>query len=96
VPIQPPIQWVPGAFPGGNAVGREAGHSRLVPESRMRGAIPPLFPCAFMAWCSVKAQGQLYLYFTHIYYKLKNFSNFETPWSYTVYNTINVYLNLKE
>jgi hypothetical protein len=28
----------------------------------MRGAIPPLPQYAFMAWCSVKAQGQLYLY----------------------------------
>jgi len=27
----------------------------------MRGAIPPLPRYAFMAWCSVKAQGQLYL-----------------------------------
>jgi hypothetical protein len=31
----------------------------------MRGAIPSLPQYAFMAWCSVKAQGQLYftLYF---------------------------------
>jgi hypothetical protein len=28
----------------------------------MRGAMPPLPQYAFMAWCSVKAQGQLYLY----------------------------------
>jgi hypothetical protein len=28
----------------------------------MRGAIPPLAQYAFMAWCLVKAQGQLYLY----------------------------------
>jgi hypothetical protein len=28
----------------------------------MRGAILPLPQYAFMAWCSVKAQGQLYLY----------------------------------
>jgi hypothetical protein len=27
----------------------------------MSGAIPPLSQYAFMAWCSVKAQGQLYL-----------------------------------
>jgi hypothetical protein len=32
-----------------------------MPRSRMRGAIPPLPPYTFMAWCSVKAQGQLYL-----------------------------------
>jgi hypothetical protein len=28
----------------------------------MCGAIPPLPQYAFMAWCSVKAQGQLHLY----------------------------------
>jgi len=27
----------------------------------MRGAILPLMQYAFMTWCSVKAQGQLYL-----------------------------------
>jgi hypothetical protein len=30
----------------------------------MGGAIPPLTQYAFMAWCLVKAQGQLYLYLT--------------------------------
>jgi hypothetical protein len=42
----------------------------LVPRSRIRGAIPPLVLYVFMAWCSVKAQGQLYctlLYFTLLY-----------------------------
>jgi hypothetical protein len=29
----------------------------------MSGAIPPLSQYAFMVWCSVQAQGQLYLYF---------------------------------
>jgi hypothetical protein len=33
----------------------------------MSGAIPPLPQYAFMVWCSVKAQGQLYLYFTQVY-----------------------------
>jgi len=28
----------------------------------MSGAIPPLFHYAFIEWCSVKAQGQLYFY----------------------------------
>jgi len=37
-------------------------HFHLVPESRMRRAIPRLPEYAFMAWCSVKAQGQLYLF----------------------------------
>jgi hypothetical protein len=37
-------------------------HLHLVLRSRMREAIPPLPQYAFMAMCSVKAQGQLYLY----------------------------------
>jgi hypothetical protein len=28
----------------------------------MRGSIPPFLQYVFMSWCSVKAQGQLYLY----------------------------------
>jgi hypothetical protein len=32
----------------------------------MRGSIPSLLQYAFMAWCSVIAQGQLYLYCTLI------------------------------
>jgi len=31
----------------------------------MRGAIPPLPQYAFIVWCSVKAQGQLYFMTTH-------------------------------
>jgi len=34
-------------------------HLHLVPRSRIRGAISPLFRFALMAWCSVKAQGQV-------------------------------------
>jgi hypothetical protein len=30
----------------------------------MSGAVPPLPQYAFMAWCLVKAQGQLYIFFT--------------------------------
>jgi hypothetical protein len=33
----------------------------------MSGAIPPLPQHAFMVWCSVKAQGQLYLYLSKDY-----------------------------
>jgi len=29
---------------------------------RMSGSIPPLHQYSLMTWCSVKAQGQLYLY----------------------------------
>jgi hypothetical protein len=50
-PTQPPIQWVPGLFP-----------STMCRGQRMSGAINPLTQYAFMAWCSVKAQGQIYLF----------------------------------
>jgi hypothetical protein len=33
----------------------------------MSGDIPPLPQYAFMAWCSVKAQGQLYLFTITLY-----------------------------
>jgi hypothetical protein len=63
-PTQPPIQWVPGVLSlGVKQLGCEADHSP--PSSakvRMCGAIPPLPQYAFVAWCSVKAQGLLYLY----------------------------------
>jgi hypothetical protein len=37
-----------------------ATHLNLVLRSRMHGSIPPLSKYAFVAWCSVKAQGQVY------------------------------------
>jgi hypothetical protein len=48
----------------------------------MSGAIPPLPQYAFMAWCSVKAQGQLYLY-----------SNQMKPSKYSVLSGLPSYLN---
>jgi hypothetical protein len=55
-PTQPPIQWVPGALSlGVKRPGREADHSPL-----SSAEVIPQY--AFMAWCSVKAQGQLQLY----------------------------------
>jgi hypothetical protein len=33
----------------------------------MSGAVHPLSQYAFMAWCSVKAQGQLYLYLMSVH-----------------------------
>jgi hypothetical protein len=33
----------------------------------MSGAIPPLPQYSFMAWCSVKAQGQLYFTLPYLY-----------------------------
>jgi hypothetical protein len=38
----------------------------------MSGAIPPLPQYTFMVWCSVKAQGQLYLYL--LLYQYENIS----------------------
>jgi hypothetical protein len=53
-----------GSFPAGKAVGfvKLTTHLHLVPRSRIRGAVTPLPQNVFMAWCSPKAQGQLYAY----------------------------------
>jgi hypothetical protein len=52
---QPPIQWVPGALSLGiRRLGSEANHS------------PPSSVEVKDAWCSVKAQGQVYR--CHVYY----------------------------
>jgi hypothetical protein len=63
---QPPIQWVSGIlFLVVKCPGREADH--LPPSSAevtMRVAIPPLPHYPFTACCSVKVQGQFYLYLT--------------------------------
>jgi len=61
---QLPIQRVPGALSRGvKRLGREmTPHLHQVPRQRMRGAVPLLHQYAFMAWCSVEAQGQIYLY----------------------------------
>jgi hypothetical protein len=63
-PIRPPIQKVPGALSLGiNRPGREADHSPTssaeVKNARSYTSTPT---SAFMAWCSVKAKGQFYLY----------------------------------
>jgi hypothetical protein len=52
-----------GSFLGGKAAGEWSWPLTLnvMPRSRMHGAIPPFPQFAFMAWCLVKAQGQLYL-----------------------------------
>jgi hypothetical protein len=50
------------SFPGVKRPGREATtHLHLVPMSRMCGATPPIPKYAFMACCSIRAQGQIYL-----------------------------------
>jgi hypothetical protein len=64
-PTHPLIQWVPGALSlVVKRPGRKTDHSPpSSAEVKMRGAIPPLPQYALMMWCSVKAQGQHYLYF---------------------------------
>jgi hypothetical protein len=56
----------------------------LVPTLRMSGAIPPVPQCSFMAWCSVKAQGQLYLYFTFIYKTHFTYTNIPSKLSHVI------------
>jgi len=76
-PTKLPIKWVAWALSlGVKQPGSESNHS---PESsaevRMRGDILSLPQHAFMAWCLVKAQGQLYLYLirdeSHLIGKMK-------------------------
>jgi hypothetical protein len=63
-PTQLPIQWVPGALSlGVKRPGREADHSpHLVPRSKNEWSCTSILQYTFMAWCSIKAQGQLYFY----------------------------------
>jgi hypothetical protein len=61
---QHPIQRVPGgSLPGGvKRPGRESDHSpQSSAEVKNAGSLPPLPQYVFMAWCSIKAQGQFYL-----------------------------------
>jgi hypothetical protein len=69
-PTKPPTQWIPGAHSlGVERPGHETDHS--LPSSaggqRMSGDIPPLPNYTFMTWCSVKVQGQLYLFYLYIF-----------------------------
>jgi hypothetical protein len=65
-PIQPPVQWIPGALSlGVKRPGREADHSPpYSSDVKNAWSIHPLPQYASMLWCSVKnkAQGQLYIY----------------------------------
>jgi len=51
-------------FPGGKGPRgvKLTTHLHSAPRSRMHGTILPLPQYTFMAWCPVKAQGQLYFY----------------------------------
>jgi hypothetical protein len=62
-PTRPPIQWLTGALSlGVKRLGREADHSpQFSAEVKIAWSYISTPQYAFMAWCSVKAQGQLYL-----------------------------------
>jgi hypothetical protein len=67
-PTQSHIWWLPRALSlGVKWPGCEADHS-LPPSIEVKNSwsYTPLPQYAFMAWCSVKAQGQIYLYHNHI------------------------------
>jgi hypothetical protein len=72
-PLHHHVQTDAGAYPASYPVGTRSYNSgyssrgvklttyfHLEPRSRMHGAIPPLPQYAFMPWCLVEAQGQLY------------------------------------
>jgi len=63
-PTQSPIKWVPGAHSkGAKMPGREADHSPpSSAEVRKAWSYTSAPQYAFMTWCLVNAQGQLYLY----------------------------------
>jgi hypothetical protein len=65
-----------GSFLGGKAAGAWSWPltSIYCGDKRMSGAIPPLPQYAFMAWCSVKAQEQFYLYLLHVCVVLFDFT----------------------
>jgi hypothetical protein len=64
---QPPIQCVLRAFSlEVKRLGREADHSHpSSAEVKIAWQYTSTPQYAFMAWCSVKAQGQLYLFYIH-------------------------------
>jgi hypothetical protein len=63
-PTQPPMQWVQGVLsPGVKRPGREADHSPpSSAEVKNAWSYTSTPQYAFIAWCSVEAQGQLYPY----------------------------------
>jgi hypothetical protein len=81
VSIQPPIQWVPGALSlAVKRPGREADHSPpSSAEVKYACSFTPIPQYAFVAWCSVKAEG-LYLYPTlPIFYSCDELFSRRTP-----------------
>jgi hypothetical protein len=65
-PTKPPLQWVPGDLSKGvKRPRREADHSPSSAEVKNEWSYTSTPQYTFMAWCSVKAQGQLYFYLFH-------------------------------
>jgi hypothetical protein len=64
-------------------------HLHLVPRSRIRGAISPFFKYAFMAWCSIKAQGLAYLLLT-----LNSFQKAKGSTKLIIWKYLNGYVKL--
>jgi len=58
------------SFPGGKTAGTWSWPLTSIQfrGQRMSGAIPQIFQYAFMAWCSVKTQRQIYLYLYYYYH----------------------------
>jgi hypothetical protein len=67
------VQTGSGAHPASYPMGNQGLlHFHLIQRSRMRGVIPPLPQYAFLAWCSVKVQGKIYLTSYHIAIRCHN------------------------
>jgi hypothetical protein len=61
-PTQPPKQWVPGALTRGvkRPGVKLTTHLHVLPRLRMRGGIPSLPQCIFMALCFIKQEIRLH------------------------------------
>jgi hypothetical protein len=69
VSTQPPIQWVPGALSLGVKRPRREADQSPPSSAEVKECVeifPPLLQYTFMAWCSVKTQGQFHFYQGHI------------------------------
>jgi hypothetical protein len=80
------MQWVPGALSLGlKRPGRKADHSPpSSAEIKKAGGYTSTAQYAFMAWWSVKAQGQLYLYLIEFCCEIEN-------WLMTVFKGVKSY-----
>jgi hypothetical protein len=85
-PTQPPIQWIPGALSlGAKWLGHEADHSLSSSADKNMWSYTSTPQYASMAWCSVEAQGLLYL-LPLLYYEANQFHVWELAF-YIFYTT---------